>query len=293
MDKTVAGEENIYFEMESKEASDTGIYDDVAGGSSDSPIDQTAIEKQGAENATQHSTEPGSFYQSDAVMVQRLLYAIIALVTISFLTAAATLVLALTIMSQSAPPQCKDATACKNVSEELEKVTTELGEFKKKYTQLKTEENITAIWRAINTDRHEIMQLDLKVVNISKVQGPRGPPGYNGTQGPPGVPGPPGYNGTQSPPGGSGSGGLSLCSYKETKSPTISAGSYARSEVTATETNGKKFVGVNCGTNDAKVFTLSSTDAGGKRTYKCQCKDTLSSGASNMYCIIHYWECPA
>ena len=56
---------------------------------------------------------------------------------------------------------------------------------------------------------------------------------------------------------------------------------------------GKKFVGVNCGTNDAKVFTLSSTDAGGKRTYKCQCKDTLSSGASNMYCIIHYWECPA
>ena len=107
MDKTVAGEENIYFEMESKEASDTGIYDDVAGGSSDSPIKQTTIEKQGAENATQHSTEPGSFYQSDAVMVQRLLYAIIALVAISFLTAAATLVLALTIMSQSAPPQCK------------------------------------------------------------------------------------------------------------------------------------------------------------------------------------------
>jgi len=244
-------------------------------------------------------------------MVQRLLYAIIALVTISFLTAAATLVLALTLMSQSAPPQCKDATACKNVSEELEKVTTELGEFKKKYiqlktevtteleevrkkyVQLKTEENITAIWRAINTDRQEIMQLDLKVVNISKVQGPRGPPGYKGTQGPPGVPGPPGYNGTQGPPGGSGSGGLSLCSYKETKSPTISAGSYARSEVSATETNGKKFVGVNCGTNDAKVFTLSSTDAGGKRTYKCQCKDTLSTGDANMYCIIHYWECPA
>ena len=75
------------------------------------------------------------------------------------------------------------------------------------------------------------------MVNISKVQGPRGPPGYKGTQGPPGVPGPPGYNGTQGPPGGSGSGGLSLCSYKETKSPTISAGSYARSEVSATETN--------------------------------------------------------
>jgi len=90
------------------------------------------------------------------------------------------------------------------------------------------------------------------VINISKVQGPRGPPGcngtegpsgvpgppgYNGTRGPPGVPGPPGYNGTQGPPGGSGSGGLSLCSYKESKGPTPSPDPYASSEVTATETN--------------------------------------------------------
>ena len=36
---------------------------------------------------------------------------------------------------------------------------------------------------------------------------------------------------------------------------------------------GKKFLGVNCGTNDAKVVIFSSTDTGGKRTYKCQCKD--------------------
>ena len=60
------------------------------------------------------------------------------------------------------------------------------------------------------------------MINVSTSQGPIGPPGYNGTQG---------------PPGDSGSGGVSLCSYKETKSPTISAGSYARSEVSATETN--------------------------------------------------------
>ena len=75
------------------------------------------------------------------------------------------------------------------------------------------------------------------MVNISKVQGQRGPPGYNGTQGPPGVPGPPGYNGTQGPPGGSGSGGLSLCSYKKIDSSSASAGSYARTEVSVTETN--------------------------------------------------------
>ena len=70
MDKTVAGEENIYFEMESKQASDTGNYEDAVGGSSDSPIDQTTIKKQGAENARQHSTEPVSSHQSDVVLVQ-------------------------------------------------------------------------------------------------------------------------------------------------------------------------------------------------------------------------------
>ena len=43
-----------------------------------------------------------------------------------------------------------------------------------------------------------------QVFNVSKAQGPMGPPGYNGTQDPPGVagpPGPPGYIGTQGPPG--------------------------------------------------------------------------------------------
>jgi len=56
---------------------------------------------------------------------------------------------------------------------------------------------------------------------------------------------------------------------------------------------GKKFLGVNCGTNDAKVVTLTSTDLSGKRTYKCACRDTISSGASHMNCAVHYWECPA
>ena len=55
----------------------------------------------------------------------------------------------------------------------------------------------------------------------SGVTGPPGSPGHNGTQGPPGVTGPPGspgHNGTQGPPGGSSSGGLSQCSYKNKKS---------------------------------------------------------------------------
>ena len=68
------------------------------------------------------------------------------------------------------------------------------------------------------------------MINISNTQGP---PGYNGTQGPPGVAGAPGsrgYNGSQGPPGG-----LTQCSYKESKGSSVSAGAYAKTDVTITE----------------------------------------------------------
>ena len=54
---------------------------------------------------------------------------------------------------------------------------------------------------------------------------------------------------------------------------------------------GKIFIGVNCDTNDAKVDKLSSVNSGGKRTYKCTCEGTLTTGETTMYCYIHYWEC--
>ena len=70
------------------------------------------------------------------------------------------------------------------------------------------------------------------------MQGPIGPPGYNGTQGPPGVAGPPGspgYNGTQGPPG---SGGLSLCSYITKKNrSSVPPGNCPATDVSVTETN--------------------------------------------------------
>ena len=50
-------------------------------------------------------------------------------------------------------------------------------------------------------------------------------------------------------------------------------------------------IGVNCDTNDAKVAKLSSTSSGGKRTFKCTCDGTLTTGETTMYCHIHYWEC--
>lgn len=92
--------------------------------------------------------------------------------------------------------------------------------------------------------------------NISTIPGPKGPPGYNGTQGPIGPPGPPGYNGTQGltgppglpgyngsqgisgPPGTPGSANLGLCSYKTGASSGVAADpAYALQSISETESN--------------------------------------------------------
>ncbi|KAL9953407.1 hypothetical protein ACROYT_G040821 [Oculina patagonica] len=151
-----------------------------------------------------------------------------------------------------------------------------------------TTDFLLAIQTAVNVSvneklidvRQEILKLDQKVMNTSNSRLLMGPPGYNGTQGLSGPPGPPG------------SGNLTLCSYKTASSTGQSAGLYASESVQTTELEGNKFLGVNCGTNDAKVVRLSSSISGGKRTYTCTCKATLSTGDANMYCYIHYWECP-
>ena len=77
--------------------------------------------------------------------------------------------------------------------------------------------------------------------DISKQEGPRGPPGYNGTRGYPGdsgPPGAPGSNGTQGLPGSSPSGGdLTLCSYQEKKGTEVNGGAYASTDVSINEPN--------------------------------------------------------
>lgn len=56
---------------------------------------------------------------------------------------------------------------------------------------------------------------------------------------------------------------------------------------------GTRIIAVHCDTNDAKVTRLSGgIDSNQRQEYTCQCEKTLSSGDSNMYCYIHYWECP-
>ena len=50
-------------------------------------------------------------------------------------------------------------------------------------------------------ERSTVMLSLSQVDNVSKLQGPIGPTGFNGSQGPTGPAGPPGFNGTQGPQG--------------------------------------------------------------------------------------------
>ncbi|XP_068730548.1 collectin-12-like [Montipora capricornis] len=172
-----------------------------------------------------------------------------------------------------------------------------------KKTQNVTMKEIRWVWTVVNTSQVALSEkfkevqenFTQQIMNISRTQGPRGLPGYNGTQGPPGESGPrglPGYNGTQVPPGSSPTGAdITLCNYQEKKSSGVNPGAYAAADVSVTEQSGKKIIGANCATNDAKVVLLSSTETGGTRTYRCDCTGTENTGDSKMYCTIHFWEC--
>ena len=112
----MAGRENIHFEMESKQGTYAGIYEDIGGTERAASTQEVTMsfEKQGAVKKRQASTDPVHSAQPDAVMVQRLLYAIAAVVAVSFLTSAATLILALTMMtSRNASTASADCFAVK------------------------------------------------------------------------------------------------------------------------------------------------------------------------------------
>ena len=98
MSKAVAGEENVYFEMESKQATGAGLYHDLVGGCEIPGTKQASPEKHVAQKSEQISTERANSSPSEAVMLKRLLYIIVAVVAVCFLISTATLILALTMM---------------------------------------------------------------------------------------------------------------------------------------------------------------------------------------------------
>ena len=108
MNKTVAGEENLYLELESRQATGAGIYKGIPGDGEDPAITtEKTSERQGAATKLREPTEPALSGNSDAVIVRRLLCIMTAVVVLSFLTAATTLTLAITMMTfRNSPTDC-------------------------------------------------------------------------------------------------------------------------------------------------------------------------------------------
>ncbi|XP_020608555.1 collagen alpha-1(I) chain-like, partial [Orbicella faveolata] len=159
-----------------------------------------------------------------------------------------------------------------------------------------------------------------QVDNVSKLQGPIGPPGFNGSQGPTGPAGPPGFNGTQGlqgimglqgfngsqgaqgltgPQGPQGAGNISQCEHKTdsvagSQNPVTIFPPAAPTTVTLEEPSGRRIISVTCSTDRAQQYLLRSSinPADGVQFYFCDCYGHYGTGSQSVDCIIHYWECP-
>ncbi|XP_029191286.2 scavenger receptor class A member 5-like isoform X3 [Acropora millepora] len=209
-------------------------------------------------------------------------------------------------------------------------------------TLLDADNSLQTLLNSINTS------LSSKVQDISKLKGPRGPPGVNGSkgdsglkgdrgqQGPKGVTGdkgeqgpkgnvgvkgvdgvpgqkgdlgPPGDKGQkgaigdkgapgpQGPRGAQGAGNFSQCLYKFKQGVGVSPGAEALVELV--EQTDKKVLGATCSTNRAAEYNLKVERAPsgpniGKYVFSCTCRgvSSLVSSTDNVFCHLHYWECP-
>ena len=128
MDKTTTGQDNLYHELEPpkkgqdnlyyeleppKKIPQAGIYDDVAEETA-IPATKPISYKENTRGATKKSKRATlSTSQSDTVLIRRLVFISTAVVVVAFLTAAATLILALSlIMSRNDNTGAKDLKDC-------------------------------------------------------------------------------------------------------------------------------------------------------------------------------------
>lgn len=335
MNRSPRGRENFYLEMESaRNDTQAEMYHDVVGAISSKPKSSEKILLGGDERQT-GTTESAIqvlnyALHSQAAVVRRLLCISVAVVTVAFLTAAATLVLALFLMlhgtnnmavssnnddplQESKLSRSKFETDLKAVKQnistiqsraadkafagELEKLKAKISEIGEKVTNL-DKGNISD-----NVQKQDEAKLDLRIVKSvnATVTGKLRDVQQDITRleqmvikisKDPGPRGPRGFNGTNGLPGRPGYSNWTLCSYNHQASAGVSPSVYANQEVQITEPNGKKFLGVTCDTNDAKFVRMTSTTSKYSINYKCTCTETLRSGFSKMYCYLHYWECP-
>ncbi|EDO33806.1 predicted protein [Nematostella vectensis] len=148
--------------------------------------------------------------------------------------------------------------------------------------------------------------LSQKLDYVSKMEGPMGPRGYNGSIGPQGLAGAEGHNGTQGiqgpmgvngsagVPGPPGAGNLALCQYSMDEGTKVTSGASAHAVVSRVEGSNERFMGVYCSTDRAALVRLETTLNNGLRVFVCQCygDSTYSSLSSTTKCFIHYWHCP-
>ena len=99
MDRPVSGRDNFYFEMESvKKEAEEGTYDDVVCEISTKPKSSEKLPQGRVARQAGDSIQATNAFHSNTAVVRRLLCISVAVFTVVFLTAAATLVLALFMM---------------------------------------------------------------------------------------------------------------------------------------------------------------------------------------------------
>ncbi|KAL9953414.1 hypothetical protein ACROYT_G040831 [Oculina patagonica] len=287
MNKTVSGEENLYFEMESvKKETEARIYGEVPGESVTNATEQTSNEKsaQRAEKKQNASAEHKHVcHECDATALRRMFIVMSVVAAVALLTAIAAMILALTEMKsrnhataevQGIGSTCAMGTGDDDRSQRMLENMTTLNKKLLNLTTTLLQTSDAALFALVVDINSTITK---KVNDVSKMTGPVGPPGHNGSQG---SAGPAGASG---PPGPKGAGDFSSCQYKV--------------KTQAMTPEGKTFLGVTCSTNFAAEYNFKSQQQpSGKWIHVCTCK-----GSSTLFtprrgetknCYLHYWECP-
>lgn len=249
------------------------------------------------------------YKDSEKVKFRYLLVAVTVIAVTSFLTAAATLVLAIastisrnnvSATRDSINPLSEMSEIKKNlqelkknlsslressVSKNLRELEAALADMKRELENVKNEgKNTAELWFFLNGTVHQtffdfkkqIVKLDQKVKNVSKMPGPVGPPGYNGSQG---------------PAGRDVSSYLSACQFKM-KSSTMTPGSN-KIIVHFDEPTNSKVMAVTCSTDyNAEYNLISREQASGVRRYVCTCDGKSTLFKRGTSCYLNYWICP-
>ncbi|PFX28241.1 collagen alpha-1(XXVIII) chain-like isoform X1 [Stylophora pistillata] len=308
-------QENIYFEMESKQEGEARTYDDLVI-TNDTPQRKPKVKAQ-------------SYKDSDAMKHHRLFFIGSAIAVASFLTAFTTLVLG--VVTVTARSEVTSGTASTAPSCAVGSGRDDGQEMKVKISKLEEDLNVTRsqvqkLMIELQTQRKAMENLTVQEQSCSYCtgrpgpQGPRGkigPPGPPGTPGPiglmgskgttgptgpqgfngsrglpgprgtPGAMGPRGYNASQGltgspgPPGKNAAWNVSLCQYKNKKEVAQTAGASANAKVILREDEhpGMKIIAATCSTINAAeyVFGDAKTDpTTGTIVYRCQCKGQSS-----------------